>query len=296
MSTKALRKLADKKTCRKCSATFLETLSRCPKCHAWDASDGCGADDTVLLSDVEDVAIPCVRTGPWDPCFASGGVPYGSVTILAGEPGAGKSTVALQLADAVAEATGKLVFYVAAEERPSQLKRRARRLNLRHFDRIRVHPRGSEADIFLMFKKYGACAFIVDSINGLVRGDHALAISIAEGVKTAVGDEGIGIIISQVTKDFDLAGAMSLQHEVDITMAFMKCDDASDKGKEPPRMLETIKNRYDEVRTRYFDMTKMGLVARDNPYDTEEEPNPSSDEEEEEEDEEEDEEDADSQN
>src|SRR5271167_3807178 len=125
-------------TCQHCRAHMGRGTYRCGRCKKWNFGPGSGYGDddgTLLLGDVPEQDVARLRTGPWDVNFgAPPGLPTGAVVILGGEPGVGKSTIALQWSAAIAmapENTKALpVLYLGAEENARQVKGRAVRLGL----------------------------------------------------------------------------------------------------------------------------------------------------------------------
>lgn len=174
-----------------------------------------------------------------------GGLPEGSLTLLAGEPGIGKSTLAAQLANALKE---KEVFYVSGEESAAQVKARLVRLNcdLTHLKFL------SETNI----EKISAAALkllpdliIVDSIQtvysaampseaGSVSQIRAAAIKFLELAK----EHNVAVIlIGHITKDGSVAGPKSLEHIVD-TVLYLENEDAHQYS-----LLRSSKNRFGSV-------------------------------------------------
>ena len=174
-----------------------------------------------------------------------GGLPEGSLTLLAGEPGIGKSTLAAQIANAL---SGKKVFYISGEESAAQVKARLIRLNcdLTHLKFL------SETNI----EKISAAALkilpdliIVDSIQtvysaampseaGSVSQIRAAAIKFLELAK----EHNVAVIlIGHITKDGAVAGPKSLEHIVD-TVLYLENEDAHQYS-----LLRSSKNRFGSV-------------------------------------------------
>lgn len=258
--------------CSTCGHKYPVDKSQCPSCLAWDSpglsKDG---DQTVLLSDVSEQPIKRIETGPWDCCFGTDyrtgqmGIVVSSVVLLGGVPGGGKSTMSLQLADRIAEFTNREVIYVGTEESPEQIKDRAIRLQIKHMDRIRLHPMGSNADLGKIMTGRKPGGIIVDSIPGQTD-DPEMAVELCKRFKDyAVALDAPVILIDHVTKDGDLAGLMALQHAVD-TLAILYRDD--DDGM---RTLETHKNRFGAAPVAVeLEMTVHGLIMAPKRKDDEE--------------------------
>lgn len=209
-------------TCKFCTFKFDETKSKCPSCGKFNSPGMVltKGDETILLSDVSPAPIEKVASGPWDTCFSEGkgGVVLTSVTLLGGGPGAGKSTLSLKLAEAVAIATGREALYIAKEQSEDELKQYAIRVGVLRHDLIRLFPMGAGGDIgpILLARKPGVV--IVDSLSKLTP-DHDKQVEVCKFFKEyAVQLKMPIVILSHVTKDGDFQGLMSLQHEVDILM------------------------------------------------------------------------------
>lgn len=248
-------------SCSRCGYAFPSTRSKCTSCGAFNIHDPSTlktgeADGVVRLSDVEEQDYNRLNAGPWNPIFG-GGITLGSTTLFGGAPGAGKSTSALQLADIIAGYAKDPVYYIAAEEANRDIKSRAKRLRLQHFDRVLMHNMMNVAlDLRTALRKYKpSCAFI-DSLKGIVGEDNAAAVELATELKPiAVETNCPIIIIDQVNKDLEFIGHMALQHAVDTTVSLFPIEDDI-------REAETIKNRFGPAGVRvHFRMTEAGLVA-----------------------------------
>jgi DNA repair protein RadA/Sms len=253
---------------------------KCIRCKRWSFSDLSQGDEdgTVLLIDVPEAIVPRLQTGPWDVNFGSPpGLPTDSVTLLGGEPGVGKSTIALQWSSSIAcspEATGREVLYLGAEENARQVKARAVRLQLPGLDKIRIVPLERMGDISLdriLTRKL--CGGVVDSIPGFTN-DPDQAVEIAAAFKGWASKLNLPfVLINHITKDGDQAGLMKLQHAVDISLEMTKAQGEmivmidpftgqSEKVHEP-RTLRTEKSRYGPSGTEtYYAMTGQGLAVK----------------------------------
>lgn len=247
-------------SCKRCDYRFDKSKAKCPSCGFWNTplsvvgSNG-NEDETMLLSEVTKNQIQYItNTGPWDLVFSDpGGIACQSTTLIAGEPGAGKSTMALQLSDRIAEVTNNEILYVSAEESKEQVKSRAERLKLRNLNRMRVYPMGASSDLGAIMQRRKPSAIIVDSVPGLTP-DLDQAVSMCKAFKEyAVELNSPVLLINHFTKGGDMAGLMALQHEVDTTMMFTVIDEIR-------RDLSGIKNRYGPIRSITLDMTGEGLI------------------------------------
>lgn len=254
----------EQNTCQRCQFKFPLARTQCPSCGYWNVEQAfdTSKDGTVLLSDAEVVPVKRLVTGPWDPCWGAEvepdgehvhGIVQSSVTLLGGAPGAGKSTLSLQLADSIAGLTGKEVLYISAEEANAQIRSRADRLKLRHTRLIRLRPIGAGGDIGDIMTHRKPVAIIADSLPKICP-DMADAVIFAERIKDyTIALNAPAIIIDHVTKEEEFAGLQALQHAVDTTLLFTVYPDEV-------RELRTVKNRNGPsgVRT-HFTMEESGL-------------------------------------
>lgn len=208
--------------------------------------------------------------GPFNHCWG-GGLTVGSVTMLGGLPGAGKSTLVLQMADLIAMITPKErpVIYIAGEEQLESIKERADRLLIQLQDRIGMIAAMGGVEVGPILVKYKPAAVILDSLQGMFGEDAGMCIEVLRVLKkNAMILKAPIIVLSHVTKDGDYAGLMTYQHDVD-TLIFLTPEE--DDGQ---RILSVRKNRHGRAFIdSIFDMTERGLelVEHVNPGVTEEE-------------------------
>jgi len=197
-----------------------------------------------------------------------GGIVPGSLILLSGEPGIGKSTILAQIANAIAlNGDAGEVFYASGEESASQVKARLARLNC-DFSKIGFISETNVEKIVSAAKKHRPKLLIIDSIQTMY---SAEAISEAGGVNQIrvstvkflelAKVEGISIIlIGHITKDGSVAGPKSLEHMVD-TVIYLESDANKDY-----RMLRSTKNRFGSVNELgVFEMTGAGFIEIKNP-------------------------------
>lgn len=238
-------------TCSRCGSALIENRLQCPKCGMFQVVKHVPQPDQVLLPLSKAKRVDRVRykiSGPGDPFgitdgatldeIFGGGIVDTSVTLIAGEPGAGKSTLCVQLAGALVRQIDRPVVYVGTEEAPEDILDRAERLMLRpeDLDRILLYPLGCEVDLLSVLEQSGACGVFLDSIQGLTQSlDHQ--VEIARGFKRlSAALKMPSLIMCQVTKDLDAAGLKALQHEVDADLRFTTYEHNQ-------RTLEPMKNR-----------------------------------------------------
>lgn len=266
--------------CTNCGFTSIEWLGRCPKCGKWDTfkessppeNDGLpeesslGADELKPLSDITSNPQNRLTTqiGEFDRVLG-GGLVRGSVVLLGGEPGIGKSTLMLQVAANLAK-EGK-VLYVSGEESARQLKKRASRLNLSSENLIIYSGGNLEKAVNHLTQIEPICA-IVDSIQSIHSVNSSSTLGSTKQVRelgqsftrVAKHKEITTLLIGHVTKTGDFSGPKTIEHLVDATIYF--------EGKEDSnlRMIRPEKNRFGSTQLLgLFQMKKDGLLEIPDP-------------------------------
>ncbi len=250
--------------CLRCHFPLEPNSIQCPKCKSlWTGTHKSNAiaPDCVRLSEIESSEIDRLQTGPWDPVWGGGIVPN-TVTLLGGSPGAGKSTLTLQLADGLADPEDQLlenpVLYIGCEEGLGQIKARASRIGLKNQEQIALLSTFGDNDIASKIERICPSAIILDSLSayvGLGPSHDAESISVVTMLKEyAETEEAPVIIIDHVTKELQFAGLMMLQHLVDTTITLFP-HEKDDKY----RNLRTIKNRHGALVRMVSRMSDKGL-------------------------------------
>lgn len=195
-----------------------------------------------------------------------GGLVGGSLVLLGGEPGIGKSTLLLQVADALAT-SGSVVLYVCGEESPQQVGLRARRLGLTA-ERVMLLP---ELDITAVERVVGDLrpdVLILDSIQTAFDPELTGAAGSVGQVRSCTArltrvakDRGVTtLIVGHVTKDGAIAGPRVLEHMVDAVLYFEGDRDHAF------RIVRAVKNRFGSAtEVGIFEMTERGLAAVSSP-------------------------------
>lgn len=253
--------------CQNCNRPLPPNALRCTynKCRYWNVQPPQNIDEsTVLLSDAKLSVVERIKTGLVDKVFG-GGLARTSVTLLGGEPGAGKTTLCLQLADCFAAKFKKEVLYIANEQDASELKETAERLCLPNLHRIRIVRAmgGVSHDIGDMLLHFGPCATFLDSVTKWSGEDMHFAVQICQRLKDyTVRLNGPTLVVNQVTKGGEHAGLNQLQHAVDTTMLFELLLNPGEKATpDTPRVLTARKNRFGPAPIeQFFQMTGTGLV------------------------------------
>ena len=195
-----------------------------------------------------------------------GGVLPGAAILLGGEPGIGKSTLLLQIADRIADSYGR-VLYLSGEESPNQIKLRADRLQSRSAE-LYVKAENQVEAMIEDIRSQQPFLAVIDSIQttiwseltsapgsvGQVRDCTALLVRLAKETNTPI------ILVGHVTKDGAIAGPRMLEHLVDVVLYF------EGELHQNYRLLRGIKNRFGSTyEIGIFDMTSAGLQEVPNP-------------------------------
>lgn len=196
-----------------------------------------------------------------------GGFVQGSLVLLAGDPGIGKSTLILQATQNICAQKGKKALYICAEESTSQVKLRAQRLNV-NGDNLYLTPQNCLEEILLQIEQIKPDFIVVDSIQSV----FTSTISSTSGsvsqirectnllMKIAKQKNITTVVIGHVTKEGNIAGPKVLEHMVDCVINF-----EGDKFK-TYRLLRAIKNRFGATsEVGVFNMEDEGLVEIKNP-------------------------------
>jgi predicted ATP-dependent serine protease len=231
-----------------CGAVIAPDKLRCPKCKHWHVPNPGTLpedDDTVLLSDARVDVIKRLSIGFLDDVFG-GGIVTTSTNLVAGPPGAGKTTLFLQLADIFAETymSEREVLYIANEQSANEIKTTAQRIQVKHLNKIRIMKAmgGFRSDLGAVINTFKPCLIILDSLTKLTGDDPNLGLMVCERLKDfTIKYEAPCLIVNQINKDGDHAGIMKLQHAVDATF-FLEKDDSDGS-----RMFYSTKNRNGEA-------------------------------------------------
>jgi DNA repair protein RadA/Sms len=268
--------------CENCGVRLSKWAGQCPECREWNSIVETAAETRSggrfsgyagqLSNDVKDLSAVgqsqvdriAVGVGELDRVLGGGIVP-GSVILLGGDPGIGKSTLLLQLVAAVAGRFPSL--YITGEESLEQLGMRARRLEL-SLDGIRCLTETSIEQILGHAEQEKPRLMIVDSIQTVYTENLASAPgsvaqireSAAALVRWAKENHCCVVLVGHVTKEGALAGPRVLEHMVDSVLYF-----ESDGGNRY-RVIRAIKNRFGAVNELgMFAMTGKGLKEVKNP-------------------------------
>lgn len=269
--------------CQQCAAQFPKWAGQCSQCGAWNAlveesiitklshprlKGFAGENSAVVtsLADVELTETTRFSSGLKEfDLVLGGGLVLGSVVLIGGDPGIGKSTLLLQSLTQLSQQLP--VLYVTGEESLQQVRLRAERLNLQA-DKVSLLAETQAEKIILAAEKHRPQIMVIDSIQtvftanlpsapgsvGQVRESAAQLVQFAKRNQIAI------FLVGHVTKEGALAGPRILEHMVDAVLYF-----EGDPGGRY-RMLRAVKNRFGAVNELgLFAMTEKGLREVNNP-------------------------------
>ena len=267
--------------CSNCGYESAKWLGKCPACNEWNtfyeekmvnsssattAGNARAKSEPKKLKDIEGIETTRTSTGIGElDRVLGGGLVKGSLVLVGGEPGIGKSTLILQLCDKI-KGEGK-VLYVSGEESAEQVKIRADRLNINNEDIMFLGETNidniQEAIISINPK-----LVIIDSIQTMYSEEITSAAGTVSQVREITSrimrmckDNGITtIIIGHVTKDGNIAGPRVLEHMVD-TVLYLEGERYFSY-----RILRSVKNRFGSTNeVGMFEMQNEGMVEILNP-------------------------------
>ena len=269
--------------CRECGYDAPKWLGKCPSCGAWNTFDelvvakkGSSVAAAVTSSavpkakpqrvrDIETGTTKRIDVGQSEVNrVLGGGLVPGSVILVGGEPGIGKSTLALQLALAD---NGLRTLYVSGEESAEQIKMRAERLGI-HNEECVIYTETLLENIVAQCEAMRPDMVVIDSIQtiytDLVDASAGSVSQIRECASTllkyAKGSGTPIFIIGHITKEGTIAGPKVLEHIVDVVLQF------EGDGNNTYRILRGIKNRFGATfEIGVFEMLEKGLRSVENP-------------------------------
>ena len=275
-----MAKVKTKWICQNCGYETAKSLGKCPECSSWgsfvEEIEQTAAQSTSLQHDdikpclIDEITIDHsirVSTGieEFDRVLG-GGLVQGSLVLLAGDPGIGKSTILLQTGKSVCSG-GKKILYVSAEESASQIKLRAERLGVKS-DKLYIYSQTNFDLIKRQIEEMKPDMLVIDSIQAVysqnitsspgsvsqIRECTNILMDIAKNKNITV------VVIGHVTKDGNIAGPKVLEHMVDTVIYF-----EGDRYKSY-RLLRCMKNRFGTTNeVGVFNMCDDGLHEISNP-------------------------------
>ena len=282
--------MAKEKTVYVCSACGYETprwMGKCPGCNAWNTMEeqapqagvsqaapvkankqrgGTGAK-ALRLDEIpeENAARASTGIGELDRVLG-GGVVEGSLMLVGGDPGIGKSTLLLQVSEHLAR-QGARVLYISGEESARQIKMRARRLGVAA-DSLLILSENAMDAAEKRWEEIQPDYMIIDSIQTMYRPDMASAPGSVSQVRECASllmrmakTTGCAVfLVGHVTKEGAIAGPRILEHMVDVVLYF-EGDRQHDH-----RILRAVKNRFGSVNELgLFEMHEKGMLPVANP-------------------------------
>ncbi len=266
--------------CQQCGFESLRWLGRCPECESWNsmveefataaAAKRTGSDTSSLpqiLAEVKQLKTERLDMGMAElNRVLGGGLVPGTVVLLAGDPGIGKSTLLLQAAAKIDGLQGR-VLYISGEESTQQIKLRAVRMGLGK-NQIMVWAETDLENVIKEIKKQKPDLVIIDSIQTIYIPDTDLAPGSVSQIREATAQlvnlsksmHIPVIIVGHVTKEGGIAGPRLLEHMVDTVLYF------EGDRRYQYRILRTIKNRFGSTaELGVFEMSSEGLIEVPNP-------------------------------
>lgn len=276
-----MAKVKSKYVCQNCGYETAGYLGKCPECGSWgsfveelstpvekktevevfDTTPPMTLDEIEMNSEIR----MSTNISEFDRVLG-GGIVQGSLVLIAGDPGIGKSTILLQTSGELCNA-GKKVLYISAEESASQIKMRAERLGVKsstlfiypqtNLELIKKHIESMKPDLVIVDSIQAIYTSMIQSSAGSVsqiRECCNMLMHIAKSQNISI------IVIGHVTKEGNIAGPKVLEHMVDTVIQF-----EGDKTK-TYRILRSIKNRFGNTsEVGIFEMSATGLTEVVNP-------------------------------
>lgn len=279
-------------SCQSCGAVHFKWSGKCSECGEWNSlveefeeggashfsrinqdkptrakSSGSKLELTSIDGETQD--FPRIKTSINElDRVLGGGLVQGSVVLIGGDPGIGKSTLLLQTANVLAQKNTRMI-YISGEESVEQVRLRAKRLGTTQGS-IELAATTNIAEIVgsISSKKDVPTVIIIDSIQTMFLEDLSSAPGTVSQVRAAAGELTIFakknnitlLIVSHVTKDGQIAGPKVLEHMVDTVLYFEGEKDSHF------RILRAIKNRFGPAgEIGVFEMDDVGLSEVNNP-------------------------------
>ena len=268
--------------CQACGFTSAKWMGKCPSCNEWDSLIELSQDQQKVLKETTTTQTTPIKAQPITEItqtevirFSSfdieldmvlgGGIVPGSLTLIGGSPGVGKSTLLLKIGGNVAS-SGKNVLYVSGEESPGQIKIRSDRLDA-NSEKLFLLSEIRLEQILVELSQRNYELIIIDSIQTLYSekitsspGSVSQVREITFELMRLAKERNIAVlIIGHITKDGSIAGPRVLEHMVDVVLYF-----EGDASKEL-RILRGFKNRFGSTsEIGIFEMSNRGLISATN--------------------------------
>ena len=267
--------------CSECGYRSPKWSGKCPECNEWNTMteeiETISSKTLTSEHSVTETAVPISGvsyisenrfSGGSDELdrVLGGGIVEGSLVLVGGEPGIGKSTLLLQICNFITED----VMYVSGEESPSQIKMRAKRLGIEK-ENLSLLCNTSLSNIIANIEKSKPKIAIIDSIQTIYSDEISSAPGSVSQVRQATHllmklAKNLGVtifIVGHVTKDGSIAGPRVLEHMVDCVLYF------EGENSHTFRLLRAVKNRFGSTNeVGIFEMSDSGLIDITNPSST----------------------------
>ena len=280
-----MSKVKSKYVCQNCGFVTAKWIGKCPECQLWNtlveeveiidkrknynnrngSSKLASGSNLQLISEIEKQTDKRIETGITElDRVLGGGIVSGSVIMIGGDPGIGKSTLMLQLAEKI---VNKKILYVSGEESAQQIKLRCDRLGF-HLENFYILSETNLEVVSSVIESLTPDIIVVDSIQTVYRPElestpgtvaqlresTALLINIAKTKNIPI------FIVGHITKEGMIAGPKILEHIVDVVLQF------EGERTHSYRVLRGIKNRFGSTNEiGIFEMTHLGLKEVLNP-------------------------------
>ncbi|CEJ72125.1 DNA repair protein RadA [[Clostridium] sordellii] len=279
-----MAKIKTKYVCQECGYENSKWLGKCPECSNWNTfveeieEKRSKSNKEVFIIDKSSSrplninSIETIKEQRFSTCIneldrvLGGGVVKGSLVLVGGDPGIGKSTLLIQVSSNVAN-SGKKVLYISGEESASQIKMRAQRLGIKS-DNLYIFAENNLSIIEAHLESVNPDLIIVDSIQTVFSPEITSAPGTVSQIKEGTSrfmkiSKKMGIstfVVGHVTKEGALAGPKVLEHMVDTVLYF------EGERFNTYRLVRAVKNRFGSTNELgVFEMREIGLVELENP-------------------------------
>lgn len=279
-----MAKIKTKYVCQECGYENSKWLGKCPECSKWNTfveeieEKTSKSNKEVFVIDKSSSrplninSIETIKEQRFSTCIneldrvLGGGVVKGSLVLVGGDPGIGKSTLLIQVSSNVAN-SGKKVLYISGEESASQIKMRAQRLGIKS-DNLYIFAENNLSIIEAHLESVNPDLIILDSIQTVFSPEITSAPGTVSQIKEGTSrfmkiSKRMGIstfVVGHVTKEGALAGPKVLEHMVDTVLYF------EGERFNTYRLIRAVKNRFGSTNELgVFEMREVGLVELENP-------------------------------
>ena len=279
-----MAKIKTKYVCQECGYENSKWLGKCPECSNWNTfveeieEKRSKSNKEVFVIDKSSSrplninSIETIKEQRFSTCIneldrvLGGGVVKGSLVLVGGDPGIGKSTLLIQVSSNVAN-SGKKVLYISGEESASQIKMRAQRLGIKS-DNLYIFAENNLSIIEAHLESVNPDLIIVDSIQTVFSPEITSAPGTVSQIKEGTSrfmkiSKKMGIstfVVGHVTKEGSLAGPKVLEHMVDTVLYF------EGERFNTYRLIRAVKNRFGSTNELgVFEMRELGLIELENP-------------------------------